>query len=149
MFKLLGVTVLQPEHVIGARVPGGADAVGSLLTALQGVLSEAYAATTEPGSRTLSIAIAPKRQMQLWLATEEDDAATEDEQARIRELSLSVDAPEVRDGPVALALVFAIGTEAPAEAQLTLPDEWRRIVQASDTVINVEQILTRLWTNAN
>jgi hypothetical protein len=146
MLKLLGVTVLQPEQVIGARVPGGADAIGALLTSLQRILHDAYADTTEPGSRTLSIALAPNRRLELWLATDDETAITEEE-ARLRELAQGVDAPDVVDGPVALALVFAVGTEAPAEAQLTLPEPWRRIVQASDTVINVEQILTRLWTN--
>jgi hypothetical protein len=146
MVKLLGVTVLQPERIIGARVPGGAEAIGALLTSLQGVLRDAYADTAEPGSRTLSVAIAPQGRIQLWLATDES-TSTSEEEARIRELSLRVEAPEVHDGPVALALVFAIGSEAPAEAQLTLPEEWQRIVQASDTVIDVEQLLTRLWTS--
>jgi len=56
---------------------------------------------------------------------------------------------QVQGGPIALAVVFSLGTEPPPEAQLTLPDEWRAIIQASDTSIGVEQIITRLWAGTN
>jgi len=146
MFKLLGVTLLQPEHVISARVPGGAAAIGSLLASIQELLRDRYDDSVTVGSRTLSIALGPERRMQLWLAADEGSVST-DEQSQLRELSTRVNAPEVKDGPVALALVFSIGNEPPPEAQLALPDEWRAIVQASDTTIGVEQIITRLWAS--
>jgi hypothetical protein len=148
MFQLLGVTLLQPEHVISARVPGGAEAIGSLLTSLQNLLRERYDDSVAPAARTLSIALGPERRMQLWLATDEGNISN-DEQEQLRELSAQVSPLEVRDGPVALALVFSIGTEPPPEAQLAMPDEWRAIVQASDTTLNVEQIITRLWASAS
>jgi hypothetical protein len=146
MLELLGVTLLQPEPVIAARVPGGANAIGALLASVQEALGEVYAATTAPGSRTLCIALGPERPLQVWLATD-DDVAVSDEEARVRELTRNVEVPEVLDGPVAFAVVFAIGAEAPAEAQLTLPDEWRSIVAASDTTVSVEQIITRIWAS--
>lgn len=146
MFNLLGVTVLQPEHVVSARVPGGAEAIGALLTSIQELLRSRYDDTMASGSRTLCIALGPRRRLQLWLAAPED-TPTRDEQALLRELVSEVTAPEVQEGPVALALVFAIGVEPPAEAQLALPDEWRAVVQASDTTLNVEQIITRLWAS--
>jgi hypothetical protein len=148
MFKLLGVTLLQPEQVISDRIPGGAEAVGSLLASLQGLLRDRYDDSVVSGSRTLSIALGPERRMQLWLAADEGGVSS-DEQNQLRELSARVSAPEVKHGPVALALVFSIGSEPPPEAQLTLPDEWRAIVQASDTTLSVEQIITRLWSSPN
>ena len=148
MFQLLGVTLLQPEHVISARVPGGAEAIGSLLTSLQNLLRERYDDSVGSAARTLSVALGPERRMQLWLAADEGSVSS-DEQNQLRELSARVNAPEVRDGPVALALVFSIGTEPPPEAQLAMPDEWRAIVQASDTTLNVEQIITRLWASTS
>jgi hypothetical protein len=148
MFQLLGVTLLQPEHVVSARVPGGAEAIGSLLTSLQNLLRDRYDDSTTSGARTLSIALGPEQRMQLWLAADEGNLSS-DEQNQLRELSAGVTPPEVRDGPVALALVFSIGTEPPPEAQLAMPDEWRAIVQASDTTLNVEQIITRLWSSAS
>jgi len=148
MFKLLGVTLLQPEQVFSARLPGGAEAVGSLLAAIQALLRDRYDDNTVSGARTLSIALGPERRMQLWLAADEGGVST-DEQHQLRELSTRVTVPEVHGGPVALALVFSLGTEPPPEAQLTLPDEWRQIMQASDTAIGVEQIITRLWASAN
>jgi hypothetical protein len=148
MFQLLGVTLLQPEHVISARVPGGAEAIGALLTSLQNLLRERYDDSVTSAARTLSIALGPEHRMQLWLAADEGGISS-DEQNQLRELSARVSAPEVRDGPVALALVFSIGREPPPEAQLVMPDEWRAIVQASDTTLNVEQIITRLWSSTN
>jgi hypothetical protein len=148
MFKLLGVTLLQPEQVFSARLPGGADAIGSLLTAIQALLRDRYDDNTVSGARTLSIALGPERRMQLWLAADEGSVSA-DEQGQLRELSARVNVPEVQGGPVALALVFSIGAEPPPEAQLTLPDEWRAIVQASDTTLGVEQIITRLCASAD
>ena len=148
MFQLLGVTFLQPEQVISARVPGGAEAIGSLLNSLQNLLRERYDDSVEPAARTLSIALGPQRRMQLWLAADEGSVSN-DEQDQLRELSAQVSPLEVQDGPVALAMVFSIGSEPPPEAQLAMPDEWRAIVQASDTTLNVEQIITRLWASTN
>ena len=148
MFKLLGVTLLQPEQVISDRVPGGAEAIGSLLTSIQALLRDRYDDSVASGSRTLSIALGPERRMQVWLAADESGISA-DEQSQLRELSTRVSAPEVKHGPVALALVFSIGSEPPPEAQLTLPDEWRAVVQASDTTLSVEQIITRLWSSPN
>src|SRR4051794_29702586 len=108
MFQLLGVTLLQPEHVISARVPGGAEAIGALLTSLQNLLRERYDDSVGSAARTLSVALGPERRMQLWLAADEGGVSS-DEQSQLRELSARVNAPEVRDGPVALALVFSIG----------------------------------------
>jgi hypothetical protein len=148
MFKLLGVTLFQPEHVVSARLPGGAEAVGSFLGAIQALLRDRYDDNPASGARTLSIALGPQSRMQLWLAAEEE-AISNDEQLQLRELSTQVSVPEVQGGPIALALVFSLGVDAPPEAQLTLPDEWRGIMQASDTTISVEQIITRLWASAN
>jgi hypothetical protein len=146
MFNLLGVSLLQPEHVISARMPGGAAALGGFLTAIQEVLRGRYDDSVPSASRTLCVAVGPERRMQLWLAAP-DDAPSADEQALLRDLSTTLAVPEVTDGPIALALVFAIGDEPPAEAELTLPDEWRAVIQASDTAPHVEQIITRLWSN--
>jgi hypothetical protein len=86
--------------------------------------------------------------MQLWLAAATaNDAPSADEQAVLRELATTISVPEVHDGPIAIALVFAIGDEPPAEAELTIPDEWRAIIQASDTAPRVEQIITRIWSS--
>ena len=145
MFKLLGVTLLQPENVTIARIPGGAAAIASLLSSVQELLRERYDDNIAIGSRTLSIALGPERRIQLWLADEGDISS--DELSQLRDLSTRVIPPEVRDGPVALALVFSIGTEPPPEAQLALPDEWRAVMQASDTTLSVEQIITRLWSS--
>ena len=148
MFRLLGVTLLQPEQVFSARLPGGAEAIGTLLASIQALLKGRYDDNTISGARTLSIAIGPERRMQLWLAADEG-AVSSDEQIQLRELSTRVSVPVVQGGPIALALVFSLGTEPPPEAQLTLPDEWRAIIQASDTSIGVEQIITRLWASTS
>jgi len=148
MFRLLGVTLLQPEQVFSARLPGGAEAIGSLLASIQALLRDRYDDNTISGARTLSIALGPERRMQLWLAADEGGISN-DEQIQLRELSTRVTVPDVQGGPIALAVVFSLGTEPPPEAQLTLPDEWRAIIQASDTTIGVEQIITRLWASPN
>jgi hypothetical protein len=145
MLTLLGVTLLQPETVVEARVPGGAAALSALIDELRSGLARLYEGHQESGARSLCVALAPGGHFELWL-TREDDFVPPEESAEVRNLAARLRPPAVLDGPVALALVFAIGAEAPAEAQLTLPDEWLGILRASDSSLSVEQILTRLWS---
>lgn len=145
MFNLLGVTLLQPESVVQARVPGGAAALSALIDELRAALVRIYDGQQDSGARSLCVALAPGGRFELWL-TREDEPVSPEESAEVRNLAASLRPPTVLDGPVALALVFAVGAEAPAEAQLTVPEEWRDILRASDSSLSVEQILTRLWS---
>jgi hypothetical protein len=146
MFNLLGVTLLQPEAILAQRMPESATVLGAFLSTLKEVLREQYDNVIASGSRTLCVALAPGPRLQVWLAAGEDESCAE-ELAKLERSCLELTAPKVVDGPVALALVFAIGSEPPPEAELTLPDEWRDIVRASDTTLSVEQIITRVWAS--
>ena len=146
MFELLGVTLLQPEAVIAARVPGGAEAISSLVTDVLAALQSVYVAQQGSGARTLTMALGAAGRLGFWLSAGED-AVPAHEQRQLAEQTAALRAPEVVEGPVALALVFRIGPDAPADVQLTLPDAWHAIVQASDTALTPEQIITRLWSS--
>jgi hypothetical protein len=146
MFNLLGVSLLQPETTLAARMPGGATVLGQFVSTLKEVLRDEYDDVIASGARTLCVALAPGPRFQIWLAAGEDEPCA-DEQAALERACSELEVPRVVDGPVAVALVFSVGSEPPAEAQLTLPDEWRTIVQASDTTLSVEQIITRLWAS--
>ncbi len=148
MFNLLGVTVLQPESTISARLPGGPSALSSLVDALRSELQQLYATHMESGARSLSLAVGPDGRLELWLASE-DEQHSADERSRVHALASRLSPPLVLGGPVALALVYAVGPEAPAEAQLTLPNEWHAVLRASDSPLSVEQILTRVWSLTN
>jgi hypothetical protein len=144
MFQLLGVTLLQPEAVTAARLPGGAGALGSFVQGVKSALSELYDGEQESGARTLTIALGVEGRLGFWLSAGED-ALPAAEETRLAELTAPLQAPEVVDGPVALALVFHVGPDAPADVQLTLPDAWQAVVKAADTPLTPEQIITRLW----
>lgn len=89
----------------------------------------------------LFVAIGPPRRLGFWLSSA-DDVVPEAEEAGLAALS-AVAAPEVVDGPVAFALVFRIGAEAIAEAQLTLPEAWQAVVRASDTALTPDLFACR------
>lgn len=144
MFQLLGVTLLQPEAVTAARLPGGADALAAFVQGVKAALTELYDGEEESGARTLTIALGVAGQLGFWLSAEEDVVPAAEE-ARLAELTSPLPAPDVVDGPIALALVFHIGADAPADVQLTLPDAWQAVVKAADTPLTPEQIITRLW----
>jgi hypothetical protein len=148
MLKLLGVTLLQPEAIVSARVPNGAEGIGAVLTELQALLHAHYEDYVDSATRTLCVAFAPGRGIDVWLSTDEGTPSSS-ELRYVQELRGQVTAPEVKDGPVALAMVFSIGPEPPAEAELCLPDAWRAIIRASDTRLSVDQILMRLWSTAD
>lgn len=146
MFNLLGVTLLQTEPMTAARVPGGAAVLGSFVNDLKELLREQYDDVIESGSRTLCVAVAPEGRLQAWL-TATDDEPCDDEQAAFQRACRDMAVPRVVDGPIAVALVFSLGSEPPAESQLTFPDDWRAILRASDTTLSVEQIITRFWAS--
>ncbi len=143
MFALLGVTLLQPEQVIAGRMPGGASALGQWLQAIQASLSDLYANGEVVGCRSLTLGLGPEGPIDFWLAAEKEQPSV-DEQARVRELVAQVPAPLVTDGPVALALVFSVGADAPAEAQLAMPDAWRAVMHNAGKSLSVDEILARL-----
>jgi hypothetical protein len=143
MFSLLGVTFLQQEQVIAERMPGGAAALGSWLQAVQGVLAEHYADSTLSGCRSLTLAIGPDGPIDFWLTAEKEQLPVE-EQGQVRALVAETTAPIVTDGPVVVALVFSIGHDAPAEAQLTMPDAWRAVAQAAGKPLSIEEIVLQL-----
>lgn len=146
MFNLLGVSLLQPEAILNQRLPGGATVLGSFVSTLKELLREQYDDVIASGARTLCVALAPGQRFQVWLASDDNESCS-DEQAAFASACEELTAPRVVDGPIALALVFSIGSQPPAEAQLTFPDEWRAVIEASDTAPSVEQILTRLWAS--
>jgi hypothetical protein len=148
MLQLLGVTLLQPEAIVSARVSNGAEGIGALLSQLQGLLRAQYEDHLESATRTLCVALGPGRGIDLWLSTDEGTPSAR-ELRYVQELPGRVIAPKVKDGPIALAMVFSIGPEPPPEAELCLPDAWRVIIQASDTRLSVDQILMRLWSTAD
>ncbi len=143
MFALLGVTLLQPEQLIAERIPGGASALGQWLQAIQASLSEHYAASNVVGCRSLTLGLGPEGPIDFWLAAEKEQPSVT-EQAQVKELVAEVPAPVVTDGPVALALVFSVGADAPAEAQLAMPEAWRVVMQAAGKPLSVDEILARL-----
>jgi hypothetical protein len=143
MFALLGVTLLQPEQLIADRIPGGAGALGQWLQAIQASLSAHYATSDVVGCRSLTLGLGPEGPIDFWLAAEKEQPSV-DEQAQVKELVAEVPAPVVTDGPVALALVFSVGADAPAEAQLAMPEAWRAVLHAAGKPLSVDEILTRL-----
>jgi hypothetical protein len=146
MFNLLGVTLLQPETILSARMPESATRLGAFVSDLKELLRDQYDEVIASGARTLCVALAPGPRFQIWLAASEDESCAQELRA-LEQACSGLDAPRVVDGLIALALVFSIGSEPPVEAELTLPDDWRAIIQASDTAPSVEQIITRLWAS--
>jgi hypothetical protein len=147
MFQLLGVTLLQPEAVAAARLRGGAEALGAFLQDVKTALAELYSGEQESGARTLTIALGLSGRLGFWLSAGEE-AVSAAEDARLAALTSPLQGPEVVEGPVALALVFQVGADAPADVQLTLPEAWRAVVQAADTPLTPDQIITRLWLSS-
>ena len=143
MFALLGVTLLQPEQLIATRIPGGAGALGQWLQAIQASLTGHYAKSDVVGCRSLTLGLGPDGPIDFWLAAEREQPSVA-EQAKVKELVAEVPAPVVTDGPVALALVFSVGADAPAEAQLAMPEAWRAIMHAAGKPLSVDEILARL-----
>lgn len=146
MFELLGVTLLQPEAVIAARLPGGAEALAGFVQDVKASLENVYAMESESGARTLTLALGAAGRLGFWISAG-DDAVPAHEEERLAELN-QVTVPHVVDGPIALALVFRVGPEALADVQLTLPDAWQAVVRASDTALTPEQIIARIWASA-
>jgi hypothetical protein len=148
MFALLGVSLLQPEELVARRLPGGADALGHWLQTLQAKLTKHYATAATLGCRSLTLAVGPNGPIDFWLAAEQTQPPVA-EQAAIRELAAQVPCPSVTGGPIALTMVFSVGGEAPATAELAMPEAWRPIVETAGKPLSVDEILLRLQAARN
>jgi hypothetical protein len=142
-FHLQQVMLLQPEDVMGPRLPGGAGALGQYLQAVQAALTQYYSTSEDSGPRSLIVALGPGGRAQFWLGA--SGPASTNERASVRQLSAAIVPPVVQEGPVVLALVYSIGATPTPQQSLTLPTEWQEVVQRNGAPLPVDTIVERLW----
>jgi hypothetical protein len=146
MFHLQNITLLQPEHVIAPRLPGGSNTLGPYLQAIQAALTLHYSSGATGGPRTLVLAIGPGGRAQFWLASR--DELPSDERLAVEGISTQVAPPTVANGPVILALVYSAGAIPTAQPQLSMPIEWQAVARRVNATLSVDEIVAQLWSAA-
>jgi len=142
LFKLESVTLLQPEQLLGQRLPGGADALAGYLRRLQELLHRAYASGTASGARTLIAAVGPNGRQQVWLTP---DGLPDEEVAAVARLATTVEPPAVTGGPVVVALLYSVGSETGPHPGIVMPRSWTEIASGHAQGLTVDEIVLELW----
>jgi hypothetical protein len=144
MFKLERIYFLQPENQISQRLVGDAQTLSAFLTSVEALLEEYYSESSLEAIRHLFMAFDPASRMKFWVAGE---GVSNKEQREINSMSSRVAAPQVRDGAVALAIAYSIGSQEHPQTELPAVDEWTQLV-AEKGSLDVESFVTQLL-NAN
>lgn len=133
----------QPDPILERRIVS-IDEVGNYMKRIESTSKEFFESIPESAGRTCSIifALKPNRRSRLWIEYHPTPLPHDDHHALLDRLS-SIDAPEVREGPVSIAM-FAllwggIGRDARPNFSM-VPKEW---VEAGGTI--PDEPLSRVW----
>jgi hypothetical protein len=145
VFHLQNITLLQPEHVIEPRLPGGTDALAQYIQTIKAALTAHYASSPASGPRSLVLAVGPGGRAQFWLASDGD--LPSDERLAVEGISSMTATPAV-NGPIILALLYSAGATPTAQQGLAMPTEWRAIATRANGPVSVDDIVAQLWSEA-
>jgi hypothetical protein len=106
---------------------------------------ECHAAPTSgtPGPAT---AVGPDGRQQLWLTP---DGLPDEEVAAVTKLATTVEPPSVTGGPVIVALLYSVGSEAGPHPGIEMPRSWTAIASAHEQGLTVDEIVLELWGDAD
>jgi hypothetical protein len=142
--RLTGVSLLQPEQVVGARV----DSAPELATYVQALekTAVAYFATLQPATPRaghLVIATKPVHATSAWVVFEPALPAAQAD-ALIRRLR-DVPPVDTKDGPVVFALAVSIdGAAAPTEP-VPVIEEWSTAAQKAGKALSIDEVVLSTW----
>ena len=144
-YRMDGLTLLQPESSLRARVPGGAPAMQAYIEAVNAAARRVVADSEprRPSAGFVVLAVRPGRRSKVWL----DfwpllPAQTE---ARLLPALEKVAPLDVRGGLVVFAIDASLwGAPATAE-KAPRPNEWTRVTRERGAATDAETIVEALW----
>ena len=149
-FETVNVTLYQADDVLQERV-ASEDELAAYLKSLQRVCSEFLAKAKKPELLDIVVAIKPGRLSRVWVVSSvapSGDAGLNPLRGKLEALR----APEIRRGPVAVAISGSIAGAQPRPRdpsrayQPPMPKEWQQAAAKAGTALNVpDGILAIVW----
>lgn len=128
-FKMTSATLYQPDSVLRQRL-GNVEQLSSYLKAIQAAAVQFWEShpIERPAAGAIVVAIKPPNRSRCWLDLEVERRETL--QASLNQALSSIEPPQVKAGPVAVAINFVLGNASPlptaaANYSPPMPKEWK------------------------
>lgn len=147
-FKTVTVVLYQPDEVLRNRVPS-IEMLADFLKRLERVCSEFFDRAKTPEILDVVVAIKPGRRLRIWFVS--PSRRQRDEQLNLLRQALeAVEAPDIRNGPVAVAILGAIAgaqrkVPDPKAFAAPIPKEWKQAMKMAGRGIVPDDVLRVVW----
>jgi hypothetical protein len=151
-FAMVSVMMYQPDAVLQRRLGGQSDALAGYIKKIVELSSASLAKTVQPAPLDIVVAVKPGKRARVWFVTRPADPNG----AALASLRTSLEAlvpPDVKEGPVAFAIVGGIGGATRPEANrddaslIPMPDEWRKVTKGKKDVVVPDGVLAVVWVD--
>jgi hypothetical protein len=142
-FSRVSLALYQPDNVLRDRTPD-VKSFSKYIKRLQTTCEQFFTESTTPEALDIVVAIKPGRRSRVWFLSSTRRPADVQLESLRKQLE-AVDPPEIRNGPVAVAISAAIaGARREASAPPPIPVEWAGVAAKASKPVP-DGILEILW----
>lgn len=144
-YRMLEVTLLQPEAVFSERVVGGPDMVSDMIKHMNEAMTlglEAYSPSV-PGGGFIVVAVRPEYGSRIWLDFEPALPASLVE--KLKATARSVVPFEVQEGVVVFAMKVSMWGGVPPDYAIPRPKPWLAVVKTRNEALEAGQLAEMTW----
>jgi len=142
-FTIDKISLYQPDDLIGKRID--VKDLSQFLKAASAECVHYFGAAGVPENLNVVIALRPGKRSKVWL--EPANAGHPERAALIKRLE-AIPVMEIKEGPVAVAVIGAIGGGVPKPADappLPVPQEWKDASATEKAAIGLDELLQKIW----
>lgn len=141
-YELQSIMLLQPESVIGERVPS-VDSLSKYIRAIQAATGSALGnEAPSPASGYIVLAVRPGGESNVWFDFQ--PALPEETESRLRAAILAVPPFAAKSGTVVFALNVTLW-DAPPVSGMPNPSAWRKAAEGHSNEIEVGDLVDKVW----
>jgi len=148
-FEMLRIALYHNDTVLQPRV-ASVDDLARYMKAVQEACRASLADVTAPGALDVVVALKPGRRSRLWFITSTPVSPGAARLSALQAQLLAIPAPEVRGGPVAFAIIGALGSvrrpnEAGNDLPPPVPAEWKAAAKNRKNVEAPDGMIALAW----
>ena len=148
-FEMLRVALYQKDEVLQARL-ASVDELAGYIKKLQETCVASLSDVTKSGALDVVVAVKPGRRSRVWFLTSTTLSPGPARLAALQTQLQAIPPPEVRNGPLALAIIGGLGSvrrphEAANDLPAPIPTEWAQAAKGKKNVSVPDGMLALLW----
>jgi hypothetical protein len=149
-FAMVSVKFYQPDEVLQRRL-NAVDALAAYIKKIVEVCSASLGPTAPPAALDVVVAVKPDKRARVWFVAGSPTRPGPTALASLRGQLEALAPPDVKEGPVAFAIIGSLGGATRPEAHrddasfIPMPDEWRNAIRGKPNVLAPDGILALVW----